>query len=232
MYFLVGVIILIIFICFCYIFFKYKINMFFRKYFGTTDIKNIINEAKLEDQELPKSLSSMDSIYLEQIEKDFPSMNINELKRECEKVLLDVFKAVENKDSSIIKEGKLKSFVDKKISENDNKIIKYKDLKIHKTVVSKYERRNGLATIYFGVSFQYLFDDGVSSVKVQDRAMIEYIYVFDVDKVSVKNKLLGINCPNCGAPIKTLGNKTCSYCHSKTINLVKKTWVCNDFRLY
>lgn len=232
MYFLVGVIILIIFSCFCYIFLKYKIKNFFRKYFGTTDIKDVINEAKLEDQELPKSLSSMDSIYLEQIEKDFPSMNINELKRESERLLLDVFKAIENKDCSKIKEGKIKSFVDKKISENENKSVKYKDFKIHKTVISKYYKREGIATVYFGISFQYLFDDGLSSVKVQDRAMIEYIYVFDVDKVPIKNKLLGINCPNCGAPIKTLGDKNCSYCHSKIINLVKKTWVCNDLRLY
>lgn len=228
MFFLIGVIILIIFICFCYFFLKYKISNFF----GTSNINKIIEDARLEDQEVPKSLSSMDSIYLEQIIRDFPGMNINELKRCSEKILIDVFKAIEKGNSSTIKEGKIKSFVDKKISENNGKKIKYRNFKIHKTVVSKYENRNGVATIYFGLSFEYILDDGNSSVRTQDRAKIEYIYIIDVDKVDSNKKSLGINCPNCGAPIKSLGNKTCGYCQSGIIDLIKKSWVCNDLRLY
>ena len=51
----------------------------------------------------------MDSIYLEQIKKDFIDININELKREAEKVILDSYKAIETKDSSKFS-GKIKKF--------------------------------------------------------------------------------------------------------------------------
>lgn len=54
----------------------------------------------------------MDSIYLEQIKKDFIDININELKREAEKVILDSYKAIEAKDSSKFS-GKIKSFINK-----------------------------------------------------------------------------------------------------------------------
>lgn len=56
----------------------------------------------------------MDCIYLEQIMKDLKDMNINEFKRECERILFDAFKAIEMGDSSTIKVGKIKIFVEKK----------------------------------------------------------------------------------------------------------------------
>ena len=78
MYFLIGVGSLILFVIFCYFFVKKKINAFTMKYLGTTDIKGAIEAAQIEDQEVPQSLSSMDSIYLDQIHRDFPDVNINE----------------------------------------------------------------------------------------------------------------------------------------------------------
>jgi len=91
MAFLIGVIILIIFIIIVYIIAKRKVNNFIMKYFGTTNINNIIEQEKIMDEELPKSLSNMDSIYLDKIKKDFPELNINELKSEAEKVILECF---------------------------------------------------------------------------------------------------------------------------------------------
>ncbi len=41
---------------------------------------------------------------------------------------------------------------------------------------------------------------------------------------------IALNCPNCGAPIKDLGVKTCSYCGTGVIDLVKKTWILNDIQ--
>lgn len=224
MYFLIGVIILIVFICFCYWYLKDKL----KKIFGISNIGEIIKDARLEDQELPKSLSSMDSIYLEQIIDDFPELNINELKRVAEGILIDTFKAIEKCDSSSISVFKIKSFVDKKISENSRKKVKFNNFKIHKTVISNYERHLSSANIYFGISFEYILD----SIKVQDRAKLEFIYVIDTLKYGTDKKELGLNCPNCGAPIKSLGNKMCTYCKTGVIDLPKKSWICNDLKLY
>ncbi len=228
MLFLIGVIILILFILFCY----FYVRNIFRKYLGISNLKKIIKQVQFEESELPKSLSSMDSVYLEQIMKDFPDMNINELKRESERIILDTFQAIEKEDISIISVGKIRSFVRKKISENKGKKIQYKNFKIHKTVISKYEKKDGIATIYFGSSFEYIYVSDYEEYKKQDRARLEFIYVFDMEKVSKNKKGFALSCPNCGAPIRNLGKKTCSYCDSYIVDVVKKCWICNDLKLY
>lgn len=233
MYFLIGIVILILFVIFCYFFVKRKIKLFTLKYLGTSDIKGAIEAAQIEDQEVPKSLSSMDSIYLEQINRDFPDVNINELKRMSEKVIIDCYNAIELKDSSNIKNEKIKSFVNSMINDLGNDSASYDSIKIHKTVVSRYENSAGLATIHFSSSYEYFYKRGNSiSKKVQDRCRVEYIYVIDVDKVSDSQKVFGLNCPNCGSPIKKLGIKNCSYCGTSIINIVSKSWNCNDIVRY
>ena len=84
MLFLIGVIIFILFIIIVYFFIKSKIKKSLEQ-FGFKNINEIISYAKLEDQEVPKSLASMDRLYLEQIKRDFPQININLLKRQSER---------------------------------------------------------------------------------------------------------------------------------------------------
>ena len=38
------------------------------------------------------------------------------------------------------------------------------------------------------------------------------VYIQNVDMVANGSEGLGLNCPNCGAPIKSLGQKFCEYC--------------------
>lgn len=230
MWFLIGVVLLIVFVVFCYFFIKIKINNFTMKYLGTTDIKSVIEKAELEDEITPKSLSSMDSVYLEQINRDFPDVNINELKRLAESKILESYLCIENKDSSKITNSKIKAFIDSMINDCN---VSYENFRFHKTVVSSYEKKEGVATIYFGCSYEYYMKkDNSIRKKVQDRLKVEFIYVYDIDKADFDNKLLGLNCPNCGSPIKSLGNKNCSYCGSGIIDIVRKVWTCNDIVRY
>ena len=232
MYFLIGVIILIVFIVCAYIYFKIRIrNTLDRFGFVGMNLKDIIDQARLEDQEVPKSLSSMDSIYLEQIKKDFPDLNINELKREAEKTIIDCYNAIEIKSSSGFK-GKIKSFINSIINDYKNKDVKIDNFKIHNTVISSYKKEKGVATIYFASSYEYYLSVDGKSTKTQDRCKCEFIYVYDIDKVDSDLKLLGLNCPNCGAPIKSLGNKSCAYCSSSIIDVFKKVFTCNDVVRY
>jgi hypothetical protein len=232
MAFLIGVIILILFIIFVYFFIKLKIRSMLNKLgYSGVNLKEIINEARLEDQEVPKSLSSMDSIYLEQIKKDFIDININELKRQSEKVILDCFDAVSKKNSSKL-DGKIKSFVDSMINDYEGKNVKFKEFKFHNTVVSKYKKEKGIATIYFASSFQYYLDVDGKSVKTQDRARVEFIYIYDTNEVDDSKKVLGIHCPNCGSPITSLGQKKCSYCGSVGLELISRVFTCNDVERY
>lgn len=227
MYFLIGIGILILFILGLFLYIRFKIRRTLDSVgFVGKDLKDIIEEARLEDQEVPKSLASMDRIYLSQIKKDFPDIHINELKSAAEKVLLDCYQAIEAKDSHLLK-GKIKSFVDKKILENKHD-DSFDHFKIHNTVVSNYRKEGGIATITFATSFEYY----LNGVKTQDRVKLEYIYVYDESKVSKEENVLGIHCPNCGSPITNLGNKSCSYCGTQVKEIINRVFVCNNIVQY
>lgn len=226
MWFLIGVIILILFVVFSYLYIKKRVE----GYFGSS-IKDIIEKAKIEDEELPKSLSSMDSIYLEQVKRDFPDININEIKRLAEAEVLNIFKSIEKKDNSFVK-GKMRSIVDSKIEDNRENNISYDNIKFHNTVLSKYENKDGIATITIGSSFEYILKTNKKTKKVQDRAKVEFIYIIDTNKVEANKKVLGVNCPNCGAPVTSLGNKSCKYCGTSVVDIVKRVWTINDVKFY
>ena len=226
MWFLIGVLILIFFIIFCFQYIKIKFKQYFKM-----DLSTMLKNAEMEDETLPKSLSSMDSIYLEQIKRDFPEINIKELKRSCEKEILNLLYSIEQKDVSNLK-GKIKSLAESLIEDNKKNKVEYNDIKIHNTVVSKYECKKGIATITFGCSFEYKKVINETTKKIQDRAKVEYIYIIDENQVSSNEKVLGINCPNCGAPLKSLGDKKCRYCTSPIAEIVKRVWNCNDITFY
>lgn len=233
MAFLIGVLILILFLIILYFVVVNKIKKFSRNVFGTNDISKIINKEEFINDEVPKSLSSLDTLYLENIKKDFPELNINQLKAMVEENIVECIEAIENKDVGIIKtkSDKIKKYIGSKIDDLKNSSVNYKNVKFHKTVVSKYEKNASVATIYFGTAFEYLYSKDKNEYrKVQDRVITECIYVIDISKVDSKIKSLGLNCPNCGAPIKTLSNKICSYCGSGVANLVTKTFMINNIR--
>lgn len=228
MYFLIGVIVFIVFVVGVYFYIKIRIRKTLDGAgFSGMNLKDIIDEARLEDQEVPKSLASMDRIYLKQIVKDFPDIHINELKSDAEKVLLDSYKAIEKKDSSLLK-GQIKSFVDKIIEDYQGKEDSFDHFKIHNTVVSNYKKERGIATITFSIAFEYY----LNGVKTQDRVKLEYIYVYDLKDIPSEENVLGIHCPNCGSPITSLGYKSCSYCGSQVKEIISRVFVCNNIVRY
>ena len=134
-----------------------------------------------------------------------------------------------NKDS--VKE-KIKSFIDKMISDYKDEEVKFKNFKIHNTVVARYKKEGGVATIYFSSSYEYFLERNGKSFKTQDRARTEFIYIYDEKKLSKDIKAIGLHCPNCGSPITSLGEKSCSYCGTAVKELIKKIFVCNDIVRY
>ena len=232
MYFLIGVIILIAFVLIAFVYIKLKIRSILNKAgFSGMNLKDVIEEARLEDQEVPKSLASMDRIFLKKIKTDFPEIHIDELKRISEKVILDCFNAVEKKDCSKLK-GKIKSFAEDFMNDYQDKEVHFNNYKIHNTVISNYHHDKGFATINFASSFEYCLEIDGSSKKVQDRAKTEFIYVIDEAKLPKDIHVLGIHCPNCGSPITTLGEKKCSYCGSAVLEVVSKVFTCHDIVRY
>lgn len=229
-----GIVLLIGAIAFISVFVYFKVKL--RRTlddagFKGQSIVDIIREARLQDEIEPKSLASMDRIYLSQIQEDFPGINISEIKRQAEEVILDCYSAVEKNDSDRLK-GKIKSFVDKMISEYDGKTVKFNDFRIHNTVLSSYKKDGKTASIFFATAYEYnLFVDGKEK-KVQDRAKVEFIYVLDEAELSDKQNVIDVHCPNCNSPITNLGNHKCSYCGTAVVLVLGRVFACNDIKRY
>ena len=150
MYFLIGVVLFIFFSTTSYLYIRRRI----RNIMGD-DLSNIIKNAREENEERPKSLSSMDSIYLTKLLEDFPEVKIDEFKSNSEKYILDYLHAVEKKDAGSLK-GKLKSLTISKIDDYKDKSVKFDNIKFQNIVLERYRKENGLAIITIGCSYEYI----------------------------------------------------------------------------
>ena len=228
MTFLIVLLIIIAIIFSVYLIIKRKIKNFSKEFFGTSDIKKAIKDLEIEAQTTPKSLAGMESIVLPRIKEDFPHLNINELKSIAENKIMGCFTAIDESNSyAHFETEKIENWVKDKIEKN----LKYDSVKIHKTIINTYEKRNKIATIKLRTALEYVCTDnkGISK-KVQPRFETEFIYIIDSSKIAESQKELSLNCPNCGAPIKNLQEKVCVYCNCGIIDIVKKVWTFNNIR--
>ena len=211
-----------------------KIVNLSQKYFGTSDIKRAIELSEIEAEITPKSVSSMEPLLFDRISKDFPDLNINELKSMVENSLLDIFSSIENQDLTKVKKynsDKINSWVSSKIEDLNTTEVHFDSIKFHRTVINDYKNESGIATMKFQTSLEYFYKkENNIGKKTQDRYEVEFIYIIDAMKNRVNGSAIGLNCPNCGAPVTTVGIKTCKYCGSEIYDLVKKTWMLNNIK--
>lgn len=192
--------------------------------FGTTNIKEVAEMTELDEQNTPKSVSSLESIYLRDIESDFKDVNINELKRIVENYLL----AYLGQDMELLDDKLLSNKVRNIIKINNKKNKGLYNIEFHKTVINKYDNKDGVATISFNTSLEYRESE---SKKIQTRFQTELIYIIDYEQFD-SSILIGLNCPNCGAPIKNMDKKTCEYCGTGVVDQVSKSWILNNIKKY
>jgi endogenous inhibitor of DNA gyrase (YacG/DUF329 family) len=115
---------------------------------------------------------------------------------------------------------------------NNKMSVKYDDVKFHRHALKYYKNKDGVLNISVSTSIEYYYKkecsgkilDDYSEYKKQTLYTTEYIYVYDINRVGKNQSLIGINCPNCGAPVKELGNKVCRYCNSGLEDINLKSW--------
>lgn len=163
-----------------------------------------------EQEEQPKSLGGMTSIYLPQILRDFPELNWEEMQSEVERAV--------------------KEFLEKENIQSAGKV------RIHKTVINRYQRYGGSASIFCETAAEYWVEarpvgnTGMNAQKItkgrlgeqhqtdrqaprkkQTVCETELVYIYDSGKAGAAASVV---CPNCGAPVEQLGVKHCRYCGS------------------
>ena len=81
-----------------------KIREISRSLFGTSSFVEGINQQKEQMSETPRSLHSMTSIYLPNIQKDFPEFDYDLYKNKAKSLLRSYFTAVSTKKASALTE--------------------------------------------------------------------------------------------------------------------------------
>lgn len=238
---LILVIMVIGIVCFLYL--RQRAREFSKELFGTEDIRKAAKEMQVEYATTPKSVSAMTSLLLPKIAEDFPDFNYNEMKTRANNVLISYLGAITHGNASELKDGntELKQKLSDYIASISGKGLRehFDSVHLHRTEISQYRKAEGRCIITFQSAlecFHYTTDsfdgavkDGSKEYKYQTRYNVDLIYIQDRSKV--ENELdhaLGINCPNCGAPLSSLGAKTCEYCGTPIVAVNLYAWTFNN----
>lgn len=209
-----------------------------RKLFGTDSLIDGVNEQKEMLSETPRSLHAMTSIYLPQITRDFPEFDYEHYKNKAKSVLRSYFTALHTKKASALTEEHtvaLENYVQGIIEDLNTRNVTqiYNQVVIHDVQIARYIKTGATVTILFELAvgcYNYIEDAnhnvvfGDKTLKTQSVYEIGLIYIQDADKANRNGEALGINCPNCGAPITTLGTKYCNYCGTSVIEVNTRAW--------
>lgn len=219
---------------------KRKLRSFSRQMFGTD---SFIEGWKRQEEELsmtPASVSGMTRILEPQIQKDFPEFNWIQFKNKAEEALRLSLLAISTHSMEQMADmsDALKEQVQGRISENEAAGVRevYDQIQIHQTELTKYEKKNGrcIITLQSAVGHIHYKEkagkllSGKKDLKEQKKYNIELMYIQDED-IANGDHGVGLNCPNCGAPIKSLGLKYCEYCGTEVVAINIQVWSLEHF---
>ena len=214
---------------------RHKLRSFSQAFLGTTDIIDGFMELAAEEQNNPKSLNAMTSLYLPKIKKDFPEFSYDEMKVRAQNVLTSYLTSVSNESETYLSEGapelheKLVGII--RGLQGEGRQVRYDSVKLHRTEISEYKKTAGRCVITFQIACQYVLSMTEPRKTVQARYDVDAIYV--QDRAKVENPLdfdLGTNCPNCGAPLEGIGAKICQYCGTPLREVNIYIWSFSDVR--
>lgn len=215
-----------------------KVRSLSMNMFGTSSFIDGINKQKAEMSETPRSIHSMTNVYMPQILHDFPQFDAELYKNKAKSVLRNYLNAIENGSALSLAEEcslTLKNNVRGIVEELNSRNVKqcFDEVVIHDVQIARYIKDGASVKIGYELSvgcYSYIVDEngkvvfGEKDLKKQIIYEIDLIYVQDADKYGYNGDSLGINCPNCGAPIKNLGVKFCEYCGTSVVEVNVRAW--------
>ena len=234
---LILLLVLVGILYYAYVRIKNKISSFSRMAFGTNSLVEGLKKTETEAAVTPKTVSSATSLYLPAIMRDFPEFHLDEMKTRAENVLTSYLRSVDTLSSSMLTEGtrELREELELRIQElrNRKQMEHFHNIRIHRTEIHQYRKNKGRVSVVFqsAVEYMHYVEDNGSVIKgkkdIQEQAKynVEVVYIQDQDMVEDTGEMaLGLHCPNCGAPITSLGAKTCAYCDTPIVEFNLRTW--------
>lgn len=221
-----------------------SVRAFSKEFMGSSNIIQGIRNVQNEYATTPKSVAAATSIFLPRISAEFPQFHYEEMKGRAQNVLLSYLAGISNGSAEYLKDGnsELKNSLENRIyaMKSAGKQEYFDEPKIHRTEIAGYTKSAGRCTITFQSSIQYkhyLMDRngnllaGSDTTYEQGRYNIDLIYI--QDRTIVENDIDGLegrNCPNCGAPLKSINARNCIYCGTPIVEYNIKVWTFSSVR--
>lgn len=197
----------------------------------------------------PASLNGMDRIYIPKIQNDFPDFQLAPVIPQVETFIKTFLDSVEDQDTSSLKKLAIApSLIDRaeeiiKDVNSQNIKVYYDNIVIHKTVISEYVRENGMVIIRFQSAVGYLHYAENNSGKLvsgSKDAAEETVYVTSYARILDSElarqagaiDVIGLNCPNCGAPLRSSDVTVCAFCGTGVQNMTEDVfgWTFTDIK--
>lgn len=186
---------------------------------SASSLINQIKLAQVKEATVPKSLSAIEKFVMPQLLNDFPEFNIA--------AAIDRVKS----DAALF----YRSAIENKVLFSDNtttalleNLILPKDVKgniiIHKAALSAYNKLGHDRILTYQASAEYM---DTSDTRNQKRLILKYIAASDDD---FSQNIHTFTCPNCGAPVPTIGDKVCKYCGIALQTSTSLGWYLMDIR--
>lgn len=241
---IIVLVLLLILVLVCYIAYKKitaKVRRFSRTVFGTNSVQAGIQKMNMEYSTTPKSVSSATGLYLPRISRDFPEFHYEEMKERAENVLVSYLRGIDGQNPGMLTEGtkELKDKLSMYISMLKSQGIRshYNKIHVHKTELHRYNKDKGRCSIIFQSAVEFVYYSerqgeviaGRKDMKTQTKFNTELIYIQDRDVIEDSGDMaLGLNCPNCAAPLSGVGAKVCAYCDTPLIEFNIRVWHFSD----
>ena len=223
----------------------YQIKRAIRRTFNsqmTRAVKTIINSLNENPTGIPPySVPQLTAVYRPKIERDFPEMSYEHLESMARNGMIAILNALESKKTDSVEnssrnlQNQLKVIIEDSSRRSED--IHYDNISIHAAAIISYNSTKTRAAAVFQISLQslaYRTKNGAvvsGSNTVPNQNLFSLILIHNQKGDSGNDHYFEANCPNCGAPIEDLSQRSCSFCGSGLIPVVDKIWQIDSFEL-
>ncbi len=184
-------------------------------------LASALNDAVAANNEPPKprSLSSLESVAMPKILRDFPDFNAKVFSQRVRRDAKTYYesgmqhKVLFGHDAT---EHFLETFEDRLPEGVKDRIT------VHRVTVAGYDGSSRRKLLTCQAAVGYFNENGAQQER---RLVLQYIAGYADDPGS---EVVGFNCPNCGAPLPAAGARVCVYCGTSFVAPVDRGWMLFD----